>query len=192
MKEGIQVKLVTESHRLASQCKPTDRSNLHRKSKVHSPFLWSVFNVMAQNKPQEKGRLFWVSQYVSREKRQREGKNPQDLTHILKEENLSYLGTLHFGTLCFLASDLPFITHAEVTASTIPHLTVVPDSAIIQAVSLGRYTLLTALPRTMHFVLPLQNISNHWAGLSEPTSRGTTIPAARVSEVNDFLLPSHR
>lgn len=81
--------------------------------------------------------------------------------YILKEENLSYLGTLHFGTLCFLANDLPFIAHAEVTASTIPHLTVVPDSAIIQAVCLGRHTFLTAFPRTLHFVLLLQNISNH-------------------------------
>lgn len=49
--------------------------------------------------------------------------------YVLKEEILSYPGTLHFGTLCVLASDLPSITHAELTASAIPHLTVVPDDA---------------------------------------------------------------
>ena len=102
-----------------------------------------------------------VSRCQSRKKKKGGKKITRLDRYLLKEENLSYLGTLHFDTLCFLASDLPFITHAEVTVSTIPHLAVVPDGAIIQAVSLGRHTLLTALPRTLHFVLPLQNISNH-------------------------------
>lgn len=134
-----------------------------------------------------------MSQDVSRRKRKKRGEKKiiRLDRYILKEENLSYLGTLHFGTLCFLASDSPFITQAEVTASTVPHLTVVPDSTIIQAASLGRHTLLTALPRTLHFVLPLQNISNHWAGLSEPVGTGTVIRAARWMIFN-YLLTVNR
>lgn len=110
--------------------------------------------------------------------------------YLVKEQNRSYLGTLHFSTLCFMTSDLAFITQAEVTASNIPHLPVVPDCAVIQTASLGRHTLLTALPSTLHFVLSLQNINNHWAGLSEPFHVGKVTPEACASELNDFQLPS--
>lgn len=109
--------------------------------------------------------------------------------YLVKEQNLSYLGTLHFSTLCFVTRDLTFITQAEVTVSNIPHLPVVPDCAIIQTASLGRHTLLTALPSTLHFVLPLQNINNHW-GFSEPFHVGKVTPEAWASELNDFQLPS--
>lgn len=151
------------------------------------------------HKRSSKRRAAFLSQNVSfgRKKKKRSETITGLNWYIFKEENLSYLGTFYFGALCFVTSHLTFITHAEVTASNIPHLTMVPDSAIIQAVFLGRHTLLTALPGTLHFVLPLQSIEYHWeetlshAHWDSKHTRKVT-QAVRVAELNDFQLPSHK
>lgn len=152
---------------------------------------------MQQKKLQKKGSFFVSKCQLWKEKKKRSETITGLNWYIFKEENLSYLGTFYFGALCFVTSHLTFITHAEVTASNIPHLTVVPDSAIIQAVFLGRHTLLTALPGTLHFVLPLQSIEYHWeetlshAHWDSKHTRKVT-QAVRVAELNDFQLPSHK
>lgn len=72
--QGIQVKLVTDSHWLASQYKPTEQATLPGKFKVYPPFLRRVFEVIAQNEPQEKGRFFQCLKMSVEEKERRGGK----------------------------------------------------------------------------------------------------------------------
>lgn len=108
----------------------------------------------------------------------------------MAEESLSHLVTLHFGTLSSLAGDFPLLAQAEVTAGAVPHLPVVPDGATVQAVPLGRHTLLTALPGALHLLLPLKASSSSEQGsLKAP---GTAEGAAGLSEVGDFSVPAHR
>lgn len=100
--EGIQVKLVTDSHWLASQCKPTEQPTSHGKSEVYSPFLWSVFKVIAQNKPREKGRFFECLK-MSVEKKEKGGKKKsQDVTDTSWKKE-TFL-TLAHSTLAHSAS----------------------------------------------------------------------------------------
>lgn len=153
---GMQGEPAAGSHCAAPQCKRTEQATPHGKSEAYSPFLPSVFKGIAQNKPPEKDRFFECPQMAGKKKKTGENKSEDLMDTSQKKKILSYLGTLHFGTLCCLASDLPFLAHAEVTASAVPHLAVVPDGAMVQAASSGRHTLLTAPPGALHFVLPLR------------------------------------
>lgn len=128
---------------------------------------------------------------LSQEKRKREGKKkiPRLDTSILVEESLSHLGTLHFGTLSSLAGDLPLLAHAEVTAGAVPHLSVVPDGATVQAAAFGRHTLLTALPGALHLVLPLKTPPSSEQGCLKPLAQQK---AQLGYQRCGFSVPSHR
>lgn len=108
------------------------------------------------------------------------------------ESRFSHLGTLHFGTLSSLAGDLPLLAHAEVTAGAVPHLSVVPDGATIQAAPLGRHTLLTALPRALHLVLPLKTSPSSEQGSLKPRALWKVQLGYQRWVISQYLLTGDR
>lgn len=69
---------------------------------------------------------------------------------------LDYLGAFNPSTFSCPTEDLPLVTHAELAICDVPHVSMVTDCILVQAASLGSYTLLTALTYTPHVGLTLE------------------------------------
>lgn len=72
-----------------------------------------------------------------------------------KVNQLLSLLAFYQATLSVLTEDLASLAGAELTARPVPHIAMVTDGALVQAVSLGGSALITALSCPLHFGLAL-------------------------------------